>query len=94
MAMYIITKAMKYRPNNPKRAELEKLEADIKEIMRQYGHLGQDPLYKEIKAFLDLRPEYEQKNSYEALKTLWNIKKLVKDRQDELRAKLKSRDAP
>jgi hypothetical protein len=88
MTTYKISRIWTY--DKSKIAELEKLEEDIKEIMLQHGPLAQDQLYQCIKTFLNLRPEWEQRNSYEAKKVLWNISKIVKDRQDELRAKLKN----
>jgi hypothetical protein len=90
MTTYKVSRLYVY--DNSHRAELEKLEEDIKEIMLQYHPIAPDRLYKEIKTFLDLRPDWEQKNSWEAKKVLWNIMKLVKDRQEELRETLKSRD--
>ena len=87
MTTYKISRIWTYDKSNI--ADLGKLEEDIKEIMLQYGPIAPDHLYKEIKTFLDLRSELEQRNSYEAKKVLWNIKKIVKERQDELRTELR-----
>ena len=87
MTTYKISRIWKY--NESTIAELEKLEENIKEIMLQYGPLASDQLYIYIKTFLNLRPEWEQDNSYEARKVLLDIKKIVKERQDYLRTELK-----
>ena len=88
MTTYKISRLYTYDKSNI--VELEQLEKEIKEIMLQYGPIGSDHLYKEIKAFLYLISDWEQRNSYEAKKILWEINAIVKDRQDELRAELKS----
>jgi len=70
--------------------ELEKLEEEIKEIMLQYGHLATENLYNLIKKFQDLEPDWNQENGFEAKKVLWEIKRIAKERQDELRTMLKN----
>ena len=69
--------------------ELGQLETEIKEIMLQYLPLASDQLYNLINKFLELRPDWEQSNTFEAKKTLREIKKVVKERQDELRTEFK-----
>lgn len=94
MTMYEISRIHTYRdsqrPNgDAQRKELEKLEEEIKEIMLQHGPLASDYLYSLIKKFQDLSPGWKQENSFEAKKVLWEIKKITKERQDELRTILR-----
>lgn len=70
------------------RDELENLETEIREIMRQYGHLASKQLYFEINKFLNLEPKYNQDKHNEAYSTLIEIKNLVKLRYDQLRIEL------
>lgn len=87
MSTYLISRLYIY-PDDETRKELERLETEIKEIMRQYGHLASDQLYSQIHLFLNLEPEYNQDKHNEAYNILIEIKKLVKLRQDKLRREL------
>ncbi len=53
MTTFITARPWRYRHDDPKTSELEKLEADIKELMRQYGYLS-EPIYGEIQTFFRL----------------------------------------
>jgi hypothetical protein len=89
MSLYLISRIGTF-PDRQDREELEILERDLEEIMRSYGWLAQSSLYSQIKAFLDLKPKYDQRKRSDAWNILNNISKLVKTRYEELRAELKS----
>jgi hypothetical protein len=75
--------------DNQERMELENLETEIKEIMRQYGHRASKQLFSGIENFLNLKPEYNPDRHREAYNTLIEIKTLVKLRYDQLRIEIK-----
>jgi len=83
MSTYLISRRYSFE-DNQERNELENLEIEIKEIMRQYGHLAPESLYSYISKFLNLKPEYNQKKHNEAYNNLTEIKELVESRYYEL----------
>jgi len=88
MAMYCVTRLNTYK-DDATRTALETLEKDIKEVMLQYGTLASEQLHTLITEFQDLKPEVKQRNGPEARRVLLDIKKMVKERQNELRTELK-----